>query len=64
MRALPPHGEWHQRKWRLAKAQPDPDFRYRSNATARFSSAKAAECLGVPQDPVDDFSGAANQQGP
>jgi hypothetical protein len=28
-----------QRKWRLAKAQPDPDFKYRLNATARFPSA-------------------------
>ena len=24
-----------QRRWRLAKAHPEPDFRYRSNATAR-----------------------------
>ena len=30
-----------QRRWRLAKAQPDPHFRYRSNATARLSSANS-----------------------
>jgi hypothetical protein len=40
-----------QRRWRLAKAQPDPDFRYRSNATARLSSANSTTtsiCHGRP----------------
>ena len=40
-----------QRRWRLAKAQPEPDFRYRSNATARSSSANSTMtsiCQGRP----------------
>jgi hypothetical protein len=40
-----------QRKWRVANAQPDPDFRYPSNATARFSSANCTMtsiCHGRP----------------
>ena len=41
----------HQRRWRRAKAQPDPDFSYRSNASARFSSANCTMtsiCQGRP----------------
>ena len=40
-----------QRRWRVAKAQPDPDFRYRSNVTALRSSANCTRtsiCQGRP----------------
>jgi hypothetical protein len=34
------NGATHLR-WRFANAEPEPDFRYRSNATARSSSANS-----------------------
>jgi hypothetical protein len=41
----------NQRRCRLAKAQPEPDLRYRSKATARLSSANStmtSTCHGRP----------------
>jgi hypothetical protein len=50
-RAHPTSRVRSQRRCRLAKAQPEPDFRYRSNATARFPSANStmtSTCHGRP----------------